>query len=251
MLTPLQRPAGALPPARRLQHRAEDHDGAARPRLHDRATSNAHRDLLGRLADAHRAGQAAARPARPAAARRADQPPRSRRAQLARGIPRSGYPHAVILVSHDRFFLDAVVTRITEIGAAHADRLRRQLQRLPGRARRADGAAAHSRSASRTRRSAASGCSSTASATRRPRRRRCRAGSRCSRRIVPIEIPPERKRIHFHFPACAKSGRTVLELKHVRKAYGDARGRSATSTCTSSAAIASRWSGRTAPASRR
>src|SRR5688572_7966173 len=28
----------------------------------------------------------------------------------------SSYPHAVILVSHDRFFLDAVVTRITEIG---------------------------------------------------------------------------------------------------------------------------------------
>src|SRR3982751_2062748 len=26
------------------------------------------------------------------------------------------YPHAVILVSHDRFFLDAVVTRITDIG---------------------------------------------------------------------------------------------------------------------------------------
>ena len=25
------------------------------------------------------------------------------------------YPHAVILVSHDRFFLDAVVTRISEI----------------------------------------------------------------------------------------------------------------------------------------
>ncbi len=46
------------------------------------------RDVLGRLADAHRAGQAAARPAQPAAARRADQPPRSRRAQLARGISR-------------------------------------------------------------------------------------------------------------------------------------------------------------------
>jgi ATP-binding cassette subfamily F protein 3 len=38
--------------------------------------------------------------------------------------------------------------------------------------------------------------------------------------VVPIEVPPERKRIHFTFPACAKSGRTVLELKHVRKAYG-------------------------------
>ena len=40
-------------------------------------------------------------------------------------------------------------------------------------------------------------------------------------KVVPIEVPPERKRIHFTFPACAKSGRTVLELKHVRKAYGD------------------------------
>ena len=39
-------------------------------------------------------------------------------------------------------------------------------------------------------------------------------------KVVPIEVPPERKRIHFTFPACAKSGRTVLELTHVRKAYG-------------------------------
>jgi ATP-binding cassette subfamily F protein 3 len=38
-------------------------------------------------------------------------------------------------------------------------------------------------------------------------------------KVVPIEVPPERKRIHFHFPTCAKSGRTVLELRHVRKAY--------------------------------
>ena len=29
----------------------------------------------------------------------------------------NGYPHAVILVSHDRFFLDAVVTRIVDVGA--------------------------------------------------------------------------------------------------------------------------------------
>jgi ATP-binding cassette subfamily F protein 3 len=39
-------------------------------------------------------------------------------------------------------------------------------------------------------------------------------------KVVPIEVPPERKRIHFTFPACRKSGRTVLELKHARKAYG-------------------------------
>ena len=39
-------------------------------------------------------------------------------------------------------------------------------------------------------------------------------------KVVPIEVPPERKRMHFTFPAAPKSGRTVLELKHVRKAYG-------------------------------
>jgi ATP-binding cassette subfamily F protein 3 len=39
-------------------------------------------------------------------------------------------------------------------------------------------------------------------------------------KIVPIEIPPERKRVRFHFPQCQKSGRMVLELKHVQKAYG-------------------------------
>jgi ATP-binding cassette subfamily F protein 3 len=35
-----------------------------------------------------------------------------------------------------------------------------------------------------------------------------------------VEVPPERKRVHFTFPSSAKSGRTVLELKDVRKAYG-------------------------------
>src|SRR5256712_10618498 len=40
-------------------------------------------------------------------------------------------------------------------------------------------------------------------------------------KVVPIEVPAEHKKIHFDFPACAKSGRTVLELKHARKTYGD------------------------------
>ena len=39
-------------------------------------------------------------------------------------------------------------------------------------------------------------------------------------KVIPIEVPPERKRIHFRFPACAKSGRTVLEVKHAAKSYG-------------------------------
>jgi ATP-binding cassette subfamily F protein 3 len=40
-------------------------------------------------------------------------------------------------------------------------------------------------------------------------------------KVVPIEVPAERKKIHFDFPVAGKSGRTVLELKHARKAYGD------------------------------
>src|SRR5262249_56974213 len=42
-------------------------------------------------------------------------------------------------------------------------------------------------------------------------------------RVVRVGVRPERKRVHFHFPDCRKSGRMVLELKHVRKAYGATR----------------------------
>jgi ATP-binding cassette subfamily F protein 3 len=42
-------------------------------------------------------------------------------------------------------------------------------------------------------------------------------------KIVRIEIPPDRKRVRFHFPQTQKSGRMVMELKHVRKAYGATR----------------------------
>jgi hypothetical protein len=74
------------------------------------AIGSAHRRVLRRLADAHRAGQAAARRAQPAAARRAHQPPRSRSAQLAGGYLES-YPNAFVLISHDRYFLDVTVSQ--------------------------------------------------------------------------------------------------------------------------------------------
>ena len=79
-------------------------------------------------------------------------------------------PHAVILVSHDRFFLDSVVTRIADLEPAHAHRLPRQLQPLHRRARRAAWSGCARRSRSRTRKSRASSCSSIASGTRPPRR---------------------------------------------------------------------------------
>src|SRR3954470_24474661 len=132
----------------------------------------------------------------------------------------SAYPHAVILVSHDRFFLDAVVTRITEIGLrkltdyagnysdylvereARMERLRQQKRDQDEELERMQ------------------------AFINRFRYQATKAAQVQSRikmmdKIVPIEIPPERKRVHFTFPACAKSGRTVLDLHDVRKAYGN------------------------------
>jgi ATP-binding cassette, subfamily F, member 3 len=131
----------------------------------------------------------------------------------------SAYPHAVILVSHDRFFLDAVVTRITEIGLrkltdytgnytdylvereARMERLRQQKRDQDEELERMQ------------------------AFINRFRYQATKAAQVQSRikmvdKIVPIEIPPERKRVHFTFPACAKSGRTVMDLRGVRKAYG-------------------------------
>ncbi len=40
-------------------------------------------------------------------------------------------------------------------------------------------------------------------------------------KVERIEIPPERKKIRFKFPDAPRPGRVVLELKGVRKAYGE------------------------------
>ena len=67
-----------------------------------------------RRAAAARAGPAARRRPRPARARRADQPPRRRGRRLAGRAPvHPAHPHgtALVVVTHDRWFLDAVCTR--------------------------------------------------------------------------------------------------------------------------------------------
>ena len=132
------------------------------------------------------------------------------------------YPHAVILVSHDRFFLDSVVTRITEIGLRtltdyvgnYSTYLRirdERMERLRQQKRDQDEEVARMKAF-----------------IDRFRYQATKAAQVQSRikmldKIVPIEIPPERKRVHFSFPACVKSGRMVLELRGMSKAYGERR----------------------------
>jgi ATP-binding cassette subfamily F protein 3 len=134
----------------------------------------------------------------------------------------SEYPHAVILVSHDRFFLDAVVTRITEIGlrrltdyagnyTAYLREREARMERLRQQKREQDEEVARMEAF-----------------INRFRYQATKAAQVQSRikmldKVVPIEIPPERKRVHFSFPACVKSGRTVLDLRAVSKAYDSLR----------------------------
>ena len=131
-----------------------------------------------------------------------------------------GYPHAVILVSHDRYFLDTVVTRIAEIslraindysGTYSAFLVERdaRLERLRQARREQDEETARMRAfIDRFRYQATKAA-------------QVQSRLKMLEKITIIEVPPERKRVHFTFPACPKSGRMVLELKGVRKAYGE------------------------------
>jgi ATP-binding cassette subfamily F protein 3 len=132
----------------------------------------------------------------------------------------SAYPYAVILVSHDRFFLDAVVTRIAEIslrtitdyvGTYSAFLVERdaRMERLRKAKQEQDDEIARMRAF-----------------IDRFRYQATKAAQVQSRikmldKVQIIEVPPERKRVHFTFPSCPKSGRMVLELINARKAYGD------------------------------
>src|SRR5213083_1077000 len=132
----------------------------------------------------------------------------------------NAYPHAVILVSHDRFFLDAVVTRIADLTlrtltdyhtnysgylAEHHERI----EAMRKAKREQDEEVARVRMFIDRFRYQATKASQVQSRIK------------LLEKVVPIEVPPERRKIHFDFPACAKSGRVVVELKHARKAYGD------------------------------
>jgi len=130
------------------------------------------------------------------------------------------YPHAVILVSHDRYFLDTVVTRIAEVYlrtlndypgnySHYLEESQAKLERVRAAKRQQDEELARMKMfIDRFRYQATKAA-------------QVQSRIKMLEKIEPIEVPPERKRVHFSFPTSVKSGRMVLELKHVRKAYGD------------------------------
>jgi ATP-binding cassette subfamily F protein 3 len=130
------------------------------------------------------------------------------------------YPHAVILVSHDRFFLDAVVTRIADLTLRTiTDYVGNYSQYLLAHEARID----QLRKAKREQDEEVARVKMFIDRFRYQATKASQVQSRIKllEKVVPIEVPAERKKIHFDFPTCAKSGRTVLDVEHARKAYGD------------------------------
>ena len=216
----LQRPAGSLPAQRRLQHRAEDGDGpaaasASTPADFDRQTETFSGGWQMRLALAKLLlGQPNLL--------LLDEPTNHLDLEARNWLETylNAYPHAVILVSHDRFFLDAVVTRIADLTlrtltdyhtnySGYLVEHHERIEALRKAKREQDEEVARVKMFIDRFRYQATKASQVQSRIK------------MLEKVVPIDVPPERATIHFHFPACAKSGRTVLELKHARKAYGD------------------------------
>jgi ATP-binding cassette, subfamily F, member 3 len=129
------------------------------------------------------------------------------------------YPYAVILVSHDRYFLDAVVTRITDLNLR---KLTDYVGNYSTYVAQRDAMLERLRQAKKEQDEEVARVKMFIDRFRYQATKAAQVQSRIKllEKVVPIEVPLERKRIHFTFPPCRKSGRTVLELKHARKAYG-------------------------------
>jgi ATP-binding cassette subfamily F protein 3 len=130
------------------------------------------------------------------------------------------YPNAVVLVSHDRYFLDVTVRKIAELWNKGIHFYTGGFTRYEEQKteRRAQLQAAYQNQRDRIEQLEAF--------INRFRYQATKAKQVQSRikeleKIERIEIPPEEKAIRFRFPQPKPSGRIVAEFKGVAKAYGD------------------------------
>jgi ATP-binding cassette subfamily F protein 3 len=132
----------------------------------------------------------------------------------------STYPGAVVLVSHDRSFLDRVVTRISELGveglvdyhgcyAAFQEQREKRRETLAATRRQQEQKIAHLQRFIDT--------------YRADKTKRALVNSRIKmiERIDLVEVPRDRRAIHFDFPQPVRAGSVVVGLRDVSQAYGD------------------------------
>ncbi|HEX7287552.1 MAG TPA: ABC-F family ATP-binding cassette domain-containing protein [Candidatus Angelobacter sp.] len=129
------------------------------------------------------------------------------------------YPHAYVLISHDRYFLDVTVNKIAEIWNKkvwfYTGNYEKYLAQKTQRQEQLE--AAH--------RNQQEKIDQLQAFINRFRYQATKAKQVQSRikeleRMEKIEVPPEEKSIHFSFPQPQPSGRTVVEAKDVAKDYG-------------------------------
>jgi ATP-binding cassette subfamily F protein 3 len=130
------------------------------------------------------------------------------------------YPGSVILVSHDRYFMDVTVDRILEISRGkaslyHTNYTRFEVEREE-RIRLA-------REAYEKQREEIARIEAFISRFRYQASKAALVQSRVKflEKLERLEPPEGRRRIHFRFPQPVRSGRTVLKLEGAAKSYGE------------------------------
>src|SRR5215469_6327832 len=129
------------------------------------------------------------------------------------------YPHAYVLISHDRYFLDVTVKKIAEIWNKkvwfYTGNYERYLSQKTQRQEQLVAAYQNQRAK----------IEQLEAFINRFRYKASKAKQVQSRvkeleRMERIKIPPEEKAIHFSFPQPQPSGRIVVEAKDLSKSYG-------------------------------
>jgi ATP-binding cassette subfamily F protein 3 len=133
-----------------------------------------------------------------------------------------GYDGAIVLVSHDRAFINGLVDRVVEIDrqrltvyAGDYDAYQVQkadaLEKLVAEKRNQDRRIAQTeRFIERFR-------------YKNTKSRQVQSRVKTLEKVERIELPPEGPRVRFSFPQPPRTGDTVITLEHVAKAYGDLR----------------------------
>src|SRR6476661_6336285 len=129
------------------------------------------------------------------------------------------YPHAFVLVSHDRFFLDVTVKRIAELWNKHVHFYSGNFSKYEQQKneRRAQLEAAYKNQQDKIQQLEAFISRFRYQATKA---KQVQSRIKELERIERIEVPPDEKTIHFSFPQPKPSGRIVAEFKGVAKSYG-------------------------------
>jgi ATP-binding cassette subfamily F protein 3 len=129
------------------------------------------------------------------------------------------YPHAYVLISHDRYFLDVTVNKIAEIWNKkvwfYTGNYEKYLGQKQQRLEQLE--AAHRNQQEKVEQLTVFINRFRYTATKA---KQVQSRIKELEKMEKIEIPPEEKTIHFSFPQPPPSGRAVVEAKDIAKSYG-------------------------------